>query len=110
MSCHLAAAASASLSCPSRRRVCTSPDGHPVVAMMPLACSAMRSASMRAHLPSCPSNEANDDSLNRFRSPVAFSATMVMWVYEPEPETSSDFCPGSPQKTRLVSNRDAGAM
>ena len=35
-----------------RSRVCTSPDGQPVVAMMPSACSAMISASIRDHLPS----------------------------------------------------------
>lgn len=54
--------------------------------------------------------EASEDSLNRFRSPVAFSATIVMCVYEPEPETSSDFWLGSPHCTRLVLNRDSGAM
>ncbi len=54
--------------------------------------------------------EASDDSLNRFRRPVAFSATIVMWVYEPEPDTSSDFWLRSPQSTRLVLNRDSGAM
>ena len=32
---------------PSRNRVCTSPDGQPVVAMIPPECSAIRSASMR---------------------------------------------------------------
>ena len=77
---HLAADSSASRYWPSRSRVCTSPDGQPVVAMMPAACSAMISASIRDHLPSWPSNEASDDSLNRLRSPVAFSATMVRWV------------------------------
>ena len=56
------------------------PDGQPVVAMMPAECSAMISASIRDHLPSWPSNEANDDSLNRLRSPVAFSAIIVRWV------------------------------
>ena len=96
--------------CPSRSRVCTSPDGQPVVAMMPAAFSAIISASIRDHLPSCPSNDASDDSLNRFRSPVAFSATIVMCVYDPLPETSSAFWLGSPHRTRLVSNRDPGAM
>jgi hypothetical protein len=61
-------------------RVCTSPDGQPVVAMMPEECSAISSASIRDHLPSWPSNDAIDDNLNRLRSPVAFSATMVMCV------------------------------
>ncbi|SKY35413.1 Uncharacterised protein [Mycobacteroides abscessus subsp. abscessus] len=51
-----------------------------MVAMIPSACSAMRSASIRAHLPSWPSMDASDDSLNRLRRPVAFSATIVMWV------------------------------
>ncbi len=36
MSRNSAAAFLASSYCPSRRRVCTSPDGQPVVAMMPL--------------------------------------------------------------------------
>ena len=49
-----------------------------MVAMMPAAFSARISASIRGHLPSCPSNEASDDSLNRLRKPVAFSATIVM--------------------------------
>src|ERR1700712_3110259 len=110
MSRHLAADSSAASVWPSRSRVCTSPDGHPVVAMMPEEFSAMISASMRDHLPSWPSNEASDDSLKRLRRPVAFSATIVMWVYAPLPETSSDFWLGSPQSTRLVSKRDAGAM
>ena len=66
--------------CPSRSRVCTSPDGQPVVAMMPAACSAISSASMRDHLPSWPSKEASEDSLNRLRRPVAFSATIVRCV------------------------------
>ena len=51
-----------------------------MVAMMPSACSAMISASMRDHLPSWPSKEASEDSLNRLRRPVAFSATIVRCV------------------------------
>ena len=56
---------SASRSWPSRSRVCTSPDGQPVVAMMPAACSAMSSASIRDHLPSWPSNEASERQLEQ---------------------------------------------
>lgn len=56
------------------------PDGHPVVMMMPSACSAMSSASMRDHLLSWPSKEACEDSLNRLRRPVAFSAIIVRCV------------------------------
>ena len=77
---HFAADSSASRSWPSRSRVCTSPDGQPVVAMMPAAFSATISASILDHLPSWPSNDASDDSLNRLRTPVAFSATIVRWV------------------------------
>ncbi len=47
--------------------------------------------------------------MNRFRRPVAFSATIVMWVYAPLPETSSDFWLRSPHSTRLVLKRDSGA-
>ncbi len=54
--------------------------------------------------------DASDDSLNRFRRPVAFSATMVMCVYAPLPDTSSDFWLRSPHSTRFLSNRDSGAM
>ncbi len=53
--------------------------------------------------------EAREESLNRFRSPVAFRATIVMCVYAPLPETSSDFWLRSPQSTRLVLKRDSGA-
>ncbi len=109
ISCHFAAASSASRSWPSRNRVWISPDGQPVVAMMPSAWVAISSSSMRGHLPSWPSIDASDDSLNRFRRPVEFSATIVMWVYAPLPETSSDFWLGSPHSTRLVLNRDSGA-
>ncbi|CFS70588.1 Uncharacterised protein [Mycobacterium tuberculosis] len=48
--------------------------------MMPSACSAMSSASMRDHLLSWPSKEACEDSLNRLRRPVAFSAIIVRCV------------------------------
>jgi len=48
--------------------------------MIPSECSARISASIRAHLPSCPSYEASEESRNRLRRPVAFSATMVMCV------------------------------
>ncbi|OQM80770.1 hypothetical protein B0E55_03599 [Rhodococcus sp. 66b] len=41
---------------------------------------------------------------------MAFSATIVMCVYAPLPETSSDFWLRSPQRTRLVLKRDSGAM
>ncbi len=82
-----------------------------MVAMMPSACAAMSSSSIRGHLPSWPSMDASDDSLKRLRSPVAFSATIVMWVYAPLPETSSDFWLRSPpHRTRLVLKRDSGAM
>ena len=78
--------------------------------MMPSACEAMISSSMRAHLPSWPSIEASEDSLNRFLTPVEFSATIVMCVYAPLPETSSDFWLRSPHSTRFLLNRDSGAM
>ena len=65
---------------PRRRRVWISPEGQPEVAMIPSEYSARISASMRAHLPSCPSYEASEDSRNRLRRPVAFSATIVMCV------------------------------
>ena len=48
--------------------------------MMPAAFSAMSSASIRDHLPSWPSKDASEDSLNRLRRPVAFSATIVRCV------------------------------
>ena len=77
--------------------------------MMPSEYSARISSSMRAHLPNCPSYEAREDSLKRLRKPVAFSATIVMCVYAPEPETSSLFWFFSPHRTRFLLNRDSGA-
>lgn len=70
----------------------------------------MSSASMRGHFPSCPSYDANDDSLNRFRRPSAFSASIVWCRYAPEADTSSDFWSGVPHNTRFLLNRESGAM
>ncbi len=50
------------------------------MAMIPDEYCAISSASMRAHLPNWPSIEASEDSLNRLRRPVAFAATIDMWV------------------------------
>ena len=36
--------------------------------------------------------------------PAVFSASSVMWVYAPPPETSSS--PPSAQRTRVLSNRE----
>ena len=59
---------------------------------------------------------ASEDSLNRFRRPVAFSASIVIWVYAPAPETSPPSPSSSaprwfdwPQKTGFLWNRLSGA-
>ena len=77
--------------------------------MMPSACSAMMSKSIRGHLPSWPSIEARELSRNRFFRPTALRAHIVMWVIAPLPEMSSLFCSGRPHLMRLLVSRDSGA-
>ena len=50
MSWYFAAAFNASSNWPSRSRVCTSPDGQPVVAISPVGVLGEQSASIRGHL------------------------------------------------------------
>ncbi len=63
----------------SRSRVCTSPEGQPVVAMIPSECSAISSRSIRG-LPAgnCPSKLAREESRKRLRSPCGVRAHIVM--------------------------------
>ena len=50
--------------------------------------------------------EASDDNLKRLCMPSLFSDRSVMWVYDPEPPTSSWFWWFWPQRIRVFSRRD----
>ena len=83
---------------PRRRRVWTSPDGQPVVAIRPFEYRLSSSRSMRGHFAYTESSEAIEPILNRLCMPVLSSDSSVMWVYAPPPETSSPRWCGSPQR------------
>ena len=108
MSRNSAAAFSASEYCPRRSRVGTSPPAQPVVAMMPLAYLDSSSRSIRG-LRKYPSSEAREVSLNRLCMPSVLSASSVMCVYAPAPDTSSSFCAGVPHRTGCLRLRCSGA-
>ena len=53
--------------------------------------------------------DARELSRNKFFSPTALRAHIVMWVIAPLPEMSSLFCSGRPHLTRALCRRDSGA-
>ncbi|CAO0826263.1 hypothetical protein SMICM17S_04866 [Streptomyces microflavus] len=69
----------------------------------------MVSLSIRGHFWSQPSAYASEESRKRLCSPVLFDAQIVLWVYPPDPDTSSRFWCGCPHCTLRLCLRDSGA-